>query len=194
MPGAPHGDVMQWLGAAALVLSFALLCRRRAGAALDAVAAQSWVLAAAAAWQGWAHGSGALAAAALVILVGPGIAVPRALRPIVRGVEAGPGGLARLAAGLALVALAVAVVLPTAAPMREDLALALSVVLLGLLTMLARRTVLGQVIGFLSLGNGVGLAAVGAQPAALPTALLAPLALVLPCLLVLHLHAGRAGG
>ncbi len=44
---------------------------------------------------------------------------------------------------------------------REDLAAALSVVLLGLLMMITRRNAFSQVIGFLSLENGTSLAAVG---------------------------------
>jgi hydrogenase-4 component E len=66
---------------------------------------------------------------------------------------------------VALVALAILVVLPTTpqsqALTREDLALALSVVLLGLLMMITRTSALTQVIGFLSLENGLILAAVG---------------------------------
>ena len=57
------------------------------------------------------------------------------------------------------------VVLPTtlqaAALTREDLALALSVVLLGMLMMITRRNALTQVVGFMSLENGLILAAVG---------------------------------
>ena len=45
---------------------------------------------------------------------------------------------------------------------REALALALSVVLLGLLMMSTRRNALLQVVGFLSMENGLILAAVGA--------------------------------
>ena len=47
-----------------------------------------------------------------------------------------------------------------AALTREDLALALSVVLLGLLMMITRRNALTQVVGFMSLENGLILAAV----------------------------------
>ena len=58
------------------------------------------------------------------------------------------------------------VVLPTTlsadVATREALALALSVVLLGLLVMSTRRNALLQVVGFLSLENGLILAAVGA--------------------------------
>ena len=46
---------------------------------------------------------------------------------------------------------------------REDLAFALSVVLLGLLMMITRRNAVGQVVGFMSLENGLILAATGAK-------------------------------
>ncbi len=46
---------------------------------------------------------------------------------------------------------------------REDIALALSVVLIGLLMMVTRRNAVSQVVGFLSLENGINLAATGAQ-------------------------------
>ena len=46
---------------------------------------------------------------------------------------------------------------------REDLAFALSVVLLGLLMMVSRRNAVGQVIGFMSIENGLILAATGAK-------------------------------
>jgi len=46
---------------------------------------------------------------------------------------------------------------------REDLAFALSIVLLGLLMMVSRRNAVGQVIGFMSLENGLVLAATGAK-------------------------------
>ena len=75
-------------------------------------------------------------------------------------------GLTMLA-GIALVALSMMVMLPItthADPVaREDIALALSVVLIGLLMMVTRRNAVSQVAGFLSLENGVNLAATGAQ-------------------------------
>ena len=46
---------------------------------------------------------------------------------------------------------------------REDLAFALSVVLLGLLMMVTRHNAVSQVIGFMSLENGLVLAATGAK-------------------------------
>ena len=75
-------------------------------------------------------------------------------------------GLTMLA-GIALVALSLMVMLPVTAhadPVaREDIAMALSVVLIGLLMMVTRRNAVSQVAGFLSLENGVNLAATGAQ-------------------------------
>ena len=46
---------------------------------------------------------------------------------------------------------------------REDLAFALSVVLLGLLMMVTRRNAVSQIVGFMSLENGLILAATGAK-------------------------------
>jgi hydrogenase-4 component E len=70
-------------------------------------------------------------------------------------------------AGMALVALSIFVMLKvtgTAAPVaREDLAFALSVLLLGLLVMVTRRNAVSQVVGFMSLENGLVLAATGAK-------------------------------
>ena len=70
-------------------------------------------------------------------------------------------------AGMGLVALAIVVMLPRAAgadPLaREDLAFALSVILLGLLMMVTRRNAVSQVVGFMSMENGLILAATGAK-------------------------------
>jgi hydrogenase-4 component E len=75
-------------------------------------------------------------------------------------------GLTMLA-GIGLVALSMVVMLrvtATADPLtREDLAFALSVVLLGLLLMVTRRNAVSQVVGFMSLENGLVLAATGAK-------------------------------
>jgi hydrogenase-4 component E len=70
-------------------------------------------------------------------------------------------------AGIGLVALSMVVMLrvtPGAdALAREDLAFALSVVLLGLLIMVTRRNAVSQVVGFMSLENGLVLAATAAK-------------------------------
>src|SRR3546814_6531620 len=70
-------------------------------------------------------------------------------------------------AGMGLVALSIAVMLQVTAeadPLaRQDLAFALAVVLLGLLLMVTRRNAVSQVVGFMSLENGLILAATGAR-------------------------------
>ena len=68
---------------------------------------------------------------------------------------------------MGLVALSVVVMLRAAAtadPLaREDLAFALSVLLLGLLMMVTRRNAVSQIVGFMSIENGLILAATGAR-------------------------------
>jgi hydrogenase-4 component E len=69
--------------------------------------------------------------------------------------------------GIGLVALSILVMRPVTAASdilaREDLAFALSVILLGLLMMITRRNAVSQVVGFMSLENGLVLAAAGAK-------------------------------
>lgn len=161
------------LGGAMLVLSFGLLYQRRLAALINVYAVQAWVLAAAAGWLGWTQRAPELGATGLVVLGASGVAMPIVLRrltrrpPIDQVVETALGVFPSMAAGAVLVALAVLVVLPTATDgqllSREDLVLALSVVLLGLLTMITRRTALAQAVGFLSIGNGLLLGAVAAS-------------------------------
>jgi hydrogenase-4 component E len=163
-------DLGHLLGATALVLSFALLYQRRITSVINTYGAQAMVLAAAAAWQGWVQGAPELYVTALLTFVAKGMIIPIALHRIVRrlqiqrSIETALGVFPAMALGVALVVLAIMVVLPTTtqalALAREDLALSLSVVLMGLLVMINRRTALTQVIGFLSLENGLILAAI----------------------------------
>ena len=110
---------------------------------------------------------------AAIALVFKAIVIPTALRRIVkrlgihRQIETVVGVGPTMLAGMALVALSMVVMLQVTAaadPLaREDLAFALSVVLLGLLMMVTRRNAVSQVIGFMSLENGLVLAATGAK-------------------------------
>ena len=69
--------------------------------------------------------------------------------------------------GIGLVALSILVMLPITAEAgtlaREDLAFSLSVILLGLLMMISRRNAVSQIIGFMSIENGLILAATAAK-------------------------------
>jgi hydrogenase-4 component E len=171
--GAVPYDVAHMLGGAILVLSFALLYQRRITAVLNIYAVQAGVLAAAAAWQGYIQGAPHLYVTALIALGFKAIGIPLALHRIVRRlaihrtVETALGVGPSMVVGVGCVALSVLVVLPitvqASALTREDLALALSVVLLGMLMMITRRNAITQVVGFMSLENGLILAAVGVE-------------------------------
>lgn len=171
-PGLAY-DVAHLLGAVVLLHSFALIYQRRLFSLLNVFAAQALFLAAAAAWQGHIQGAGHLYLTALITAVLKGIVIPVALHRIVvrlsihRTVDPAIGTGAALAMGIGLVGLSIALVLPltdrATALTREDLALALSVVLLGLLMMISRRNAVSQVVGFMSIENGLVLAAVGVQ-------------------------------
>ncbi|WP_158044487.1 hydrogenase-4 component E [Skermanella pratensis] len=172
MPGI-HYDIAHMLGAVVLLLSFALLYQRRLFAIIQAFAAQSMVLAAAAAWQGYIQDAPHLYITALLALSMKAIAIPVALHRVIdrlnirRTVDTALGVGPTMIAGVSLVTLSILLVLPVTADVtaltREDLALALSVVLLGLLTMITRRNAIGQVVGFMSLENGLILAAIGVE-------------------------------
>jgi hydrogenase-4 component E len=165
-------DLAHLLGGGMLLVSFVLLYQRRVPAVIGAFALQGALLAAAAAWQGWVQGAPQLYVTALIALAAKAVAIPLALRALVRRldlhrtVETALGIGSSLVAGVALVALAIMVALPAtagvrAAIAREDLALALSVVLLGMLMMITRRNAILQVVGLMSMENGLILAAVG---------------------------------
>ncbi len=160
----PASEIVHWLAGVALALSLVVLAARRPGSVLGAYVAQAVVLALAAGWQAWQQASLPLAAAALVTFGAKGVGLPLLLRPAFRGKRLAAGGWTPMALGAGLAALAAAV-----AP--EELAPALAMVLLGLLTIAARQDRALQTMGLLSLENGVALAAFGAAgvPAVLVT-------------------------
>jgi hydrogenase-4 component E len=125
------------------------------------------------AWQAFVQDAPHLYITAVIALVFKGIIIPVALHRMIRKlgihreIETVVGIGPTMLAGMALVALSMVVMLrvtPVANPLaREDLAFALSVLLLGLLVMVTRRNAVSQVIGFMSLENGLVLAATGAK-------------------------------
>jgi hydrogenase-4 component E len=170
--GTPAYDISHLLGGGVLLLSFVMLYQRRIGAVINAFAVQGAALAAAAAWQGWVQDAPGLYITAAIAFGAKAVAIPLAFRLLLgrlgqhKAVETSPGLGITLGAAIGLVGLAVLVVLPVTAggatPLaRVDLTIALSVVLLGMLAMIARRNAISQVIGLLSLENGLILAAIG---------------------------------
>jgi hydrogenase-4 component E len=166
-------DIAHTISVSVLLLSFALLYQRRIMGVLNAFALQALMVAAAAGWQAWSQDAPHLYVTAGISLVFKAALLPWALRRVVvklgihRAIETVIEVNATLLAGVGLVALSILLVFPVAqasgALTRENLALALSIVLLGLLMMITRRNAVTQVVGFMSLENGLVLAAVGVQ-------------------------------
>ena len=166
-------DVFHLLAGLMLVTSFALLYQERIAAVLNAFAAQSITLALAVAWIAWSDSRPDLFITAVIALTLKGIVIPLALRRTVerlgihREVEKVVGVGVALLVGLALTGLAQALVVKvasgTASHAREELALALAIILLGFLMMIVRRNAVTQIVGFMSMENGLILAATGAR-------------------------------
>ncbi|MGE5151826.1 MAG: NADH-quinone oxidoreductase subunit K [Rhodospirillaceae bacterium] len=166
-------EISHLLAGVMLVVSFALLYQQRIASVLNAFAAQSITLALAVAWAAWSEDRPDLFITATIAFVLKGVVIPVALHRTVtrlgvhREVEKVVGVGMALLVGLALCGLAQALVVkiaPVAAGLaRDELALAMAIVLLGFLMMIVRRNAVTQVVGFMSMENGLILAATGAQ-------------------------------
>jgi hydrogenase-4 component E len=166
-------DIAHLLAGSLVLVSFLQLYQDRLYALLNFYALHALVLAASVAWQAFIQDAPHLYVTAAIALVFKAIVIPVALHRIIvrlgiyREIEKVVGVGVTMLAGMALVALAMVVMLRVtqeAGPLaREDLAFALSVVLLGLLMMVTRRNAVSQVVGFMSLENGLVLAATGAK-------------------------------
>lgn len=171
-----HGldfDIAHMLAGGLVLASFMMLYQDRLYALLNVLALHALVLACAVAWQAHIQHAPHLYITAAIALGFKAMLIPWALRRIVfrlgihREIETVVGIGVTMLAGIGLVALSLEVMLPVTAhtdPVaREDIALALSVVLIGLLMMVTRRNAISQVVGFMSLENGINLAATGAR-------------------------------
>jgi hydrogenase-4 component E len=166
-------DIAHLFAGGLVLVSLLLLYQDRMFALLRFFAGHAVVLSLAVAWQAYIQDQPALYITALIALLFKGIVIPLALYRIVlrlgihRELETVVGVGLTMLAGMGLIALSLVVILPltTAADpfAREDLAFALSVVLLGLLMMITRRNAVSQVVGFMSIENGLILAATGAK-------------------------------
>ena len=166
-------DIAHLLAGGLVLVSFMMLYQDRLQALINVYALHAVVLALSVAWQAFIQDAPHLYVTAAIALVFKAIVIPGALHRIIlrlgihREVETAVGIGLTMLAGIGLVALSMAVMLQFTAganPLaREDLAFALSVLLLGLLMMVTRRNAVSQVIGFMSLENGLVLAATGAK-------------------------------
>jgi hydrogenase-4 component E len=166
-------DIAHLLAGTLVLISFLELYQDRLYALLNVYAAHALVLAASVAWQAFIQDAPHLYITAAIALVFNAIIIPVSLHRIIvqlgihREIEKVVGVVPAMLAGMGLVALSMVVMLRVtqdADPLaREDLAFALAVVLLGLLMMVTRRNAVSQVVGFMSLENGLVLAATGAK-------------------------------
>lgn len=166
-------DLAHLLAGGLVLVSFMMLYQDRLYTLLNVFALHAVVLALSVAWQAYVQDAPHLYITAAIALLFKAIIIPVALhrmvvrlgihREIETVVSIGPTMLV----GIGLVALSMVVMLRVtsgADPLaREDLAFALSVLLLGLLVMVTRRNAVSQVVGFMSLENGLILAATGAK-------------------------------
>ena len=156
-----------------MLVSFLQLYQDRLYALLNVFALHALVLALSVAWQAYIQDASHLYITAAIALVFKAIVIPISLHRIIirlgihREIETVGGVGLTMLAGMGLVALSMVVMLRVttgADPLtREDLAFALAVVLLGLLMMVTRRNAVSQVVGFMSIENGLVLAATGAK-------------------------------
>ena len=166
-------DFAHLLAGGLVLISFLLLYQNRLYSLLNVFALQAVVLSLSVAWQAYVQGAPHLYVTAAIAIIFKALIIPIALHRIIarlgihREVEV-VGSLGPIMIlGMGLVALSMVVMLRVTAeadPLgREDLAFALSVVMLGLLMMVTRRNAVSQVVGFMSLENGLILAATGAK-------------------------------
>ena len=166
-------DIAHLFAGGLVLVSFMLLYQDRLYALLNIFALHAVVLALSVAWQAVVQEAPHLFVTAAIALVFKAIVIPVVLHRIIqrlgihREIETVVGVGPTMIAGMGLVALSMVVMLRVTAdadPLaREDLAFALAVVLLGLLMMVTRRNAVSQVVGFMSLENGLVLAATGAK-------------------------------
>jgi hydrogenase-4 component E len=166
-------DIAHLLAGSLVLVSFLMLYQDRLYALLNIYALHALVLTLSVAFKAFIYDAPHLYVTAAIALGFKAILIPVVLHRIIRRlgihreIETVVGVGPTMLAGMGLVALSMVVMLPVIAdadPLaREDLAFALSVVLLGLLLMVTRRNAVSQVVGFMSLENGLVLAATGAK-------------------------------
>src|SRR5450432_2036676 len=166
-------DIAHLFAGGLVLVSFMMLYQDRLYALLNVFALHSIVLAFSVGWQAHIQDAPQLYITTAIAFVFKGIVIPVALHRIIqrlgihREIETVIGIGPTMILGIGFVALSLAVMLRVTVEAdrlaREDVALALSVVLLGLLMMVTRRNAVSQVVGFMSLENGLMLAATGAK-------------------------------
>lgn len=166
-------DIAHMLAGGMVMVSFMLLYQDRMDGLINVFALHALVLSLSVAWEAMVQHAPHLYVTAAIALIVKAIVIPMALRRIVRRlridrtVDTVVGIGPTMLAGIGLVALSMALMLQITTAVdalaRQDLAFALSVILLGMLMMVSRRNAVGQVVGLMSMENGLILAAAGAK-------------------------------
>ena len=166
-------DFAHMFAGALVLVSFMMLYQNRLPPLINTLALHSLLLALSVAWQAHIQDKPDLYVTAVIALGFKSVFIPMALHRMVvrmalhREIEVAVGTGLTMLLGIGLVALSMDLMLRVTAGAgalaREDVALALSVVLLGLLIMTTRRNAVSQVIGFMSIENGLILAGTGAR-------------------------------
>ncbi len=166
-------DIAHLLAGGLVLVSFIMLYQDRLYALLNVFALHAGLLGISVAWQAHIQSAPHLYLTAAIALTFKAAVIPVVLHRIIiklgihREIEKVVGIGSAMLLGMGMVALSMTVMLRVTAdadPLaREDLAFALSVILLGLLMMVTRRNAVSQVVGFMSLENGLVLAATGAK-------------------------------
>ena len=166
-------DVAHLFAGGLVLVSFMLLYQDRMTGLVNVFALHALVVSTSVAWQANIQQAPHLYITAAIALAVKAFVIPMALHRIIvrlgihREIDPVVGIGQTMLAGIGLVALSIMVMLPITAQAgtlaREDLAFALSVVLLGLLMMISRRNAVSRFSGFMLIENGLILAATGAK-------------------------------
>lgn len=165
-------QLINFVAALLLLVSFAMLSQRRIRALVDLFALQGFLLAAATLLAAWSTGQGHLYASAALTIVLKVIVLPLILVRLVRrlnlsaDVEMLINIPTTLLVGMVLVVVAFNLALPISqlagTITRGTLGIAMASVLLSFLMMITRRMAVAQVVGFLAMENGLFFAATSA--------------------------------
>jgi hydrogenase-4 component E len=166
-------DIAHLLAGSMVLVSFLLLYQDRMFGLLNVFALHAVVLSLSVAWQAWVQDAPHLYVTAAIALVVKASIIPVALHRLVqrlgihREVETTVGIGVTMLIGVGIFALSIVLMLRVTEAFdplgRQDLAFSLAVILLGLLMMVSRRNAVSQVVGFMSMENGLILAATGAR-------------------------------
>jgi hydrogenase-4 component E len=165
-------QLLNSLAALLLLLSFAMLAQRRVVTLVNLLALQGAILGAATLLLAWRTGEGNLYVSAALTLALKVVVLPTLLHRMIRrlGVYWDTDTLINIPGtmlvGLVVVVFSFGLAQPITAlastATRSAVGIAVAVILLALLTMITRRKAMSQVVGFLSMENGLFFGAMSA--------------------------------